>query len=749
MILTLLSLNTAHAAIITVGFSGDHTSISAAIAASGDGDRIEVSAGTYGESIDFLGKSITVTGTAGPLFTIITGDGEQTVRMDSGEGGDTLLDGFTIQGADHTCIWLEDTSPSMENLIIQDCGVIGSSTGGGLRVTSGSPQFSNVQFIGNVGETGGGVWIGDEADLTLDGCSFTSNSAGTGGGIACIDSSLTLNDTDFTNNAALDSNGGAISTVDCMLDVTEGAMEGNVAFTSGGAVFTSGGTVNLSAISSIARNSATYGYGGGLALSGSDDVLISNVLLRENQAWNGGGALRLANALTTLISGTQFESNEALNDEANGGAIEALSGDLNILDSSFSHNLSGTNGGALFAAGTDVSGDELVLEHNSTLGNGGGLAISLGNLVLTSSVLERNEGLSGGGGLFLNRSDASVTDTVFEWNESNGGEGGAIKIIESDVTLSRLLLNGNHAQNGGGLYSEDADSIDWSASVVQENEALFESGGALIQGSGSTSMWNNDFIGNEVFSSGGNAQLKVQTEHVDIRNNLIAWGINGSGLSLNPISAEAPIVRHNDVWANESLNYLGITDPTGTAGNISVDPQIVEITFDLDFDNDDLYLLHDSPCLGAGDPEWEVPGAPFNDIGARGLTERPILDEDGDGFGPDPGGDCNDADPTVNPDATELCDDTIDNNCDGSVNEGCEEDTGWVEPEEPKDTGGPSTDPDPPEDDRTGGNDANQPTQGGPYEIEGKGCRCSASSTDPTWVWLTLFPLIVSRRRRT
>lgn len=33
--------------------------------------------------------------------------------------------------------------------------------------------------------------------------------------------------------------------------------------------------------------------------------------------------------------------------------------------------------------------------------------------------------------------------------------------------------------------------------------------------------------------------------------------------------------------------------------------------------------------------------------------------------------DCNDEDPSVNPSATESCDDQIDNNCDGRVNEGC------------------------------------------------------------------------------
>ena len=62
MLLALMFLNPAQASTITVGPSDDYTTISAAIVASADGDRIEVGAGTYDESVDFLGKSITVIG---------------------------------------------------------------------------------------------------------------------------------------------------------------------------------------------------------------------------------------------------------------------------------------------------------------------------------------------------------------------------------------------------------------------------------------------------------------------------------------------------------------------------------------------------------------------------------------------------------------------------------------------------------------------------------------------------------------
>lgn len=45
--------------------------------------------------------------------------------------------------------------------------------------------------------------------------------------------------------------------------------------------------------------------------------------------------------------------------------------------------------------------------------------------------------------------------------------------------------------------------------------------------------------------------------------------------------------------------------------------------------------------------------------------ETGAMDLDGDGY--DAPIDCNDDDPAISPDATEDCDDTVDNDCDGMV----------------------------------------------------------------------------------
>ncbi|MFC1721626.1 putative metal-binding motif-containing protein [Patescibacteria group bacterium] len=47
------------------------------------------------------------------------------------------------------------------------------------------------------------------------------------------------------------------------------------------------------------------------------------------------------------------------------------------------------------------------------------------------------------------------------------------------------------------------------------------------------------------------------------------------------------------------------------------------------------------------------------------------LDHDRDGYSPAEG-DCDDFDITINPGAVEICDDGIDNNCDGYIDEGCD-----------------------------------------------------------------------------
>ena len=132
----------ANAVIINV--PGDQPTIQAGIDAAMNGDEIVVAPGTYFESIDFLGKPITVRSTdpTDPMVvvnTVIDGTGNfHVVQCVSGEGPNTVLDGFTLTGGNANGDFPDDR-------------------GGGMYNDGSSPTVINCSFNGNSAEYGGGM----------------------------------------------------------------------------------------------------------------------------------------------------------------------------------------------------------------------------------------------------------------------------------------------------------------------------------------------------------------------------------------------------------------------------------------------------------------------------------------------------------------------------------------------------------------------------------------------------------------
>src|SRR5262245_21591981 len=72
--------------------------IQSGIVAAQSGDTVRVLPGVYAENINFLGKAITVISAGGPDVTTIDGSLTGTVvQINSGEGANSILDGFTIR----------------------------------------------------------------------------------------------------------------------------------------------------------------------------------------------------------------------------------------------------------------------------------------------------------------------------------------------------------------------------------------------------------------------------------------------------------------------------------------------------------------------------------------------------------------------------------------------------------------------------------------------------------------------------
>ena len=113
----------------TINVPSDQASIQAGINAANNGDTVLVAPGTYYENIDFKGKAITVTSSAGAATTIIDGGaapGLATVSFQSHELRNSVLSGFTIQnGGNQTAssrggggVYVANTGPTILNNII-------------------------------------------------------------------------------------------------------------------------------------------------------------------------------------------------------------------------------------------------------------------------------------------------------------------------------------------------------------------------------------------------------------------------------------------------------------------------------------------------------------------------------------------------------------------------------------------------------------------------------------------------------
>lgn len=284
----------------TIEVRTDYSTIQEAIDAAVDGDEIVVEPDFYLENIDFLGKSITVRSADGASRTTINGSGltrgaefGSTVTFVSGEGTDSVLDGFTIAdgaGSERTSssgatiligggILCEESSPRLLNLVVTN------NENEGIYLLDSAAEIEDVTVTGHAAVLGGGVFIGGRrSDVTMDRCLLEANSATIGGGLYQSGGTLRLTACRITGNEA---SFGAGLFLASDAGVSESTIDENVALVAGGGVAT-GDDVRID-LCEIALNEALFGAG----ISHSEGTLdLFRCLIWGNEAGSEGGAYR-------------------------------------------------------------------------------------------------------------------------------------------------------------------------------------------------------------------------------------------------------------------------------------------------------------------------------------------------------------------------------------------------------------------------------------------------------------------------
>lgn len=301
----------------------DHQTIQTGLLASADGDTIVVRAGIYRETVDFLGRAVTLKSERGHEFTVI--DGSQSgsvVTFDSNESKDSILQGFTLTNG----------TGRMMN---------GHTYGGGVFCYGASPILCQNLISGNTANFAGGVYLGYSEPLVpvLTGNLITGNIADyDAGGVYCLYSSPYIGDNTIEMNRGLCSGarGGGIWCGHCAPRIVNNVIRQNSAITGGGIhcwfgsspviinnrilenTAVSGGGIYCAASASsrmikniIHENIAELGGGifcGGMAMP---KRTITNNTLYANSASKKGGGLYTVNGASPRAANTIFWNNES------------------------------------------------------------------------------------------------------------------------------------------------------------------------------------------------------------------------------------------------------------------------------------------------------------------------------------------------------------------------------------------------------------------------------------------------------
>jgi fibronectin-binding autotransporter adhesin len=329
------------------------------------GDTIRVAEGTCYESI-VIDRDVTIDGSWEKDFSDYVryenGDIRLSTKIDAKYEGQRvatvnstadsvsiswviLLNGNT--GLNGGGLWSAASSLTTSNVLIE---YNNAANGGGVYVDSGTAWLEYTDAYHNTASTdGGGFYIDSASEVTLWGCSASSNHASSGNG------------------------GGAYYATNSDVHTTGTGFYGNTAHNHGGGLYYVGAEFTINN-SSFIENTATLGSGGGIFIASSNVGQFANVGLMDNIAKVAGGGLYRSSSGSMAVEHATIRENTAELDR--GGGIYNAGGSMDVVASIIAFNDANAGGEGIHGA-VNVQVD-YSLQYDNTYS---GVTLGSGNIV--------------------------------------------------------------------------------------------------------------------------------------------------------------------------------------------------------------------------------------------------------------------------------------------------------------------------------------------------------------------------------
>jgi parallel beta-helix repeat protein len=505
-------------------------------------------------------------------ITGATGGESYNVVVSSGNTGNTLLNGFTIEDGNANSTGQYSTGGGVYNsgttVTYSHCIITGNTAignGGGVYITgSGTVNFDTCTFSYNsttvsFAQTngGGGVYCGGETTNFID-CIFSYNtSTSEGGGVLTNGTVGTFSNCTFRHNSSSNDGGGfylyqngTYSFSNCAFDTCTATGNG------GGIVLASISNVPFHYCSFVGNASeitgADYGGGGFYASSGSSDT-IANCVFSGNSASSYGGGIECNGMNGLVMRYTTFSQNNA---SVYGGAFSNVGGSSFLISNChFSNNAAPSGGGLYIDGGGQTLSYDTVSNNTATASSGvggGGLFEDPGtgtNTIVSHCWFMGNVTNGSNGGAIYDNSAQADSNTVFQANivKGTGGSGGAIYHDSQTGNIINCVFVDNECSGYGGGYYDNATNEEVENCTFYNNTATTAGAGMYDVGGGNPKYygvitWNNHPDG---FALGVGSTSGFKIRYCDFQ---AALTITGGSIANN---------QAIDPLFSDSTNYVG------------------------------------------------------------------------------------------------------------------------------------------------------------------------------------------------